>query len=304
MSIAEHPIVFECEGKRLVGVVAQPEHPLHPAHPVRTGVVIVVGGPQYRAGSHREFVTLARALAAGGFAALRFDVRGMGDSEGVPRPFDDLSADLAAASAALAHACPSIERLAWWGLCDGASAALIDAARPQKLPLAGLVLANPWVRSEATFAKAQVRHYYLRRVFEPGFWRKLLGGGVPVGRALGGLVETLSAARARGAVEEGTAGGRERGTEAHSRPFQQRMRDGLEAFPGPALLLMSGRDLTAREFDACVAGDTRWRAAVSRRTVSRVDFADADHTFSGAASREAVERATAEWLRRHVEAGR
>ncbi len=48
----------------------------------RLGVLIVVGGPQYRVGSHRQFVLLARALAARGFAAMRFDCTGMGDSDG------------------------------------------------------------------------------------------------------------------------------------------------------------------------------------------------------------------------------
>ena len=51
------------------------------------GVLIVTGGPQYRAGSHRQFVLLARFLAARGMAVLRFDYRGMGDSEGAPRDY-------------------------------------------------------------------------------------------------------------------------------------------------------------------------------------------------------------------------
>ena len=46
------------------------------------GVVIVVGGAQYRVGSHRQFVGLARHLAAHGHPVLRFDFPGMGDSPG------------------------------------------------------------------------------------------------------------------------------------------------------------------------------------------------------------------------------
>jgi len=47
-----------------------------------TGVLIVVGGPQYRVGSHRQFVMLARFLADHGVPCMRFDYRGMGDVSG------------------------------------------------------------------------------------------------------------------------------------------------------------------------------------------------------------------------------
>jgi hypothetical protein len=45
-------------------------------------VVIIVVGPQYRAGLHRQFVSLARTLSTAGFLVLRYDYRGMGDSDG------------------------------------------------------------------------------------------------------------------------------------------------------------------------------------------------------------------------------
>jgi len=61
-------------------------------------VLIIVGGPQYRVGSHRQFVLLARHLAAQGIPVMRFDVRGMGDSKGKPRNFGQLDDDLRAAT--------------------------------------------------------------------------------------------------------------------------------------------------------------------------------------------------------------
>ena len=44
-------------------------------------MVIVVGGPQYRAGSHRQFTLLARHIAAAGYPVLRFDARGCPELE-------------------------------------------------------------------------------------------------------------------------------------------------------------------------------------------------------------------------------
>ena len=48
----------------------------------------MVGGPQYRVGSHRQFTLMARAFAAAGYPVLRFDYRGIGDSEGESRGFE------------------------------------------------------------------------------------------------------------------------------------------------------------------------------------------------------------------------
>ena len=87
----EESALFACAGETLVGVLARP------AVAARTGVVVIVGGPQYRVGSHRQFVLLSRALAGAGCAVLRFDYRGMGDSSGAQRSFDSVSADIAAA---------------------------------------------------------------------------------------------------------------------------------------------------------------------------------------------------------------
>ena len=74
MNYAEQALVFDCAGERMLGIVAIPEAAQ------ATGVLILVGGPQYRVGSHRQFLLLARRLATDGIAAMRFDFRGMGDS--------------------------------------------------------------------------------------------------------------------------------------------------------------------------------------------------------------------------------
>ena len=153
----EDTLTFDCVGDRLLGIVSRPAtgadadaysdtQAVHSA-PQELGVVIVVGGPQYRAGSHRGFVLLARHLASLGLTVLRFDVRGMGDSEGKLHDFLAVDADVDAAIAALLRHSPQLRRVALWGLCDGASAALLYLQRQPDPRVAALCLLNPWVRS-------------------------------------------------------------------------------------------------------------------------------------------------------------
>jgi len=286
MSIVEQPLAFPCEGERLVGVATLP--PRADA----TGVIILVGGPQYRVGSHRQFTLLARRLAAEGVAALRFDYRGMGDSTGVPPPFDAVNPDIAAAIAALQSACPAVERVVLWGLCDAASSALLYRGATGDARVAGIVLLNPWIRSEETLARTYVRHYYGRRLLESSFWKKLVKGGVDVRGSARSLAAGLSALvkPARATASGGT--------------FQDRMAESLEHFAGPVLLLLSERDFTAREFMDYVAANTRWSCLVPGPRVERVTVAGADHTFSSAAWRREVEDRMLDWLRRHRLASR
>ena len=281
MSALDECLQFDCAGERLVGVLSRP------AQPSGVGVVVVVGGPQYRVGSHRQFVLLARHLAAAGHAVLRFDYRGMGDSGGERRDFEAVSDDIAAAIHALRQAVPTLRQVALWGLCDGASAALLYLHATSNASVAGLCLLNPWVRSTQSQATAQVKHYYTQRLRERAFWTKLLRGQVGLGRLseLFTSVHTMLAARAPGKDQ----------TQA-PRSFQHRMAGAWSGFDGDMLLILSGNDLTAKEFIETVAADPAWRGALAKVRLSRLDLPTADHTFSAAADCEAVERATTQWL--------
>ncbi len=278
---AEQVLGFACGGERLLGIVS-------PATaPAPLGVLIVVGGPQYRAGSHRQFVSLARALAAAGFPTLRFDYRGMGDSEGALRNFEHCSEDIGAAIDAFVAAQPGLRQVVLWGLCDGASAALLYLQQRPDPRVAGLALLNPWVRSDASLAKTHVKHYYAQRLKEREFWMKLLSGKVAFG-ALSGFFGNI--AKAFGGGPRGDAGAKQAG------PFQQRMAQAWAAFTGPVLLLLSERDLTAQEFSEFTAADGAWQAALRTRPGERVTLPDADHTCSTPGSQAAMENATARWL--------
>lgn len=285
MTYSEEALCFPCAGETLLGVLARP------SQPAALGVLIIVGGPQYRAGSHRQFVQLARAFAAGGFATLRFDCRGMGDSGGEPAGFENLDDDITAAMLALQDTQPTLRRIVLCGLCDGASAALMFVQRrAPDARLAGLCLFNPWVRTTEGEATTRVRHYYLERLGSAEFWRKLVAGGVARGalrEALDALKHMCKASPGKGAVAESSA----------SLHFIERMARGASSFAGPLLIVVSGRDYTAKEFLLVVEGDARWRQVMARPSTRRLDLPEADHTFSAIAQQRVLERHCVEWLR-------
>jgi exosortase A-associated hydrolase 1 len=287
---SENALRFECGADYLVGVLTTP------VSPSSVAVVIVVGGPQYRVGSHRQFVMLARGLAQAGYAALRFDCRGMGDSTGTPRSFEAQSDDIRSAIAATMAAQPQLSEVMLWGLCDGASAALLYMHDSHDPRVKGLILANPWVRSEQSLAITHVKHYYLQRLFEPAFWAKLLRGGIGL-TALSGLARAVTKAwhMRSPRTTSGSASGPEI-TGWQSEPFPARMALGLERFNGRTLVLLSENDYTAKEFIEFAARNVDWKRLMNDASLSQQIVLNADHTFSGIADAEQVLAYTLDWL--------
>lgn len=255
---------------------------VHPgADLARRGVLIVVGGPQYRVGSHRQFVLLARFLAAAGVPVLRFDYRGMGDADGASRDFQAVADDLRAAVDGFSAHWPGLQEVVLWGLCDAAVACACYAATDARV--AGLVLLNPWVRTESGQARAYLKHYYLRRLLDPALWRKLLGGQFAFGQALGSLAANVRQAQA--------------GPVATDTDLPTQLYEGLRRFQGPVLLILSGNDLTAAEFRELTANAPHWQTLLKAARVTRYELAEADHTFARADWRNQVAEWTRDWLR-------
>lgn len=277
----EDAVVFQCEGESLVGILHLPER-----EPARIGVVVIVGGPQYRVGSHRQFVLMARSLAQSGYAVLRFDYRGMGDSDGEMRTFESVAADVRVAIDTLMSSVPSLTGVALWGLCDAASVSLMYCTQDARVK--GVAIANPWVRSQAGQAQSYIKHYYGQRLLQRSFWVKALTGKLHVTSSVADFVRKLWSSRSAGksAAEGGS--------------FIERMRHGLQKFSGPTLILMSERDLTAQEFRDLSAASADWQKALRRDGVTTIDLPGADHTFSTEGALQLATRHSLEWLRSAV----
>lgn len=230
------------------------------------GLVIVVGGPQTRVGSHRQFVSLARAAAHAGHPCLRFDYTGMGDSSGPMPDFERAGPDIRLACHALQRALPHCRRIVLWGLCEGATAAIFHSLHDERI--AAVVAANPWVRSEATRSAAIVSQHYRSRLLAREFWVKLAKGKVDV---IGSMREAVSHAKRAATARRSTLGGDDAEPD-----LVVRVAHALSTARCPVRLQLSGNDLTAAEFEHGME-----RAGLRQPpNVSRLLLPDADHTWS------------------------
>lgn len=263
MNYQEHAITFSCHAEPLYGIASVPEQP------GQRGVLIIVGGPQYRVGSHRQFTLLARLMAQRGIPVMRFDRRGMGDSEGEPRSFEHIDDDIGAAMKEFFAQIPEMKEVVIWGLCDAATAASFYAGADPRVR--GLVLLNPWVRTPEGAARAMLRHYYLARLREVAFWKKVASGGLDFGASAAALRQNMRLAA----------------TERRAQLPQHLIRS-LAMFKGHVMVILSGDDLTAREFAELM---TRHNVRAKR-----LDIGDANHTFSSEKWRSQVAEASANWI--------
>jgi exosortase A-associated hydrolase 1 len=272
MTFTRQPVAFACGHDWLLGVLTRPEKPR------RRGVLIVVGGPQYRAGSHRQFALLAEELAAQGHAVMRFDYRGMGDSTGEPRTFESVEEDLRAAVDHFLSRVPEVTEVVIWGLCDAASAALFYSHQDPRV--AGIALLNPWVRTAQGEARAHLKHYYLRHAFSAAPWAKLVRGQFDLAASARSFMRHL---RKAGAGGEGG--------------LPERMAYGFARFKGPALLITAGNDLTAKEFLDAAGASPRWQKLLRSPRVTQHVLPEATHTFPSRDWRGQVASWTSGWLR-------
>lgn len=284
VSSAERPLTFACCDETLFGIAHEPA-----ASSANCGVVIVVaGGPQYRAGAHRQFVALARRLAARGFPVLRFDLRGMGDSTGEHLGYEDSGPDIRAAIDELCARHPDMQDVVLFGECESATGILFYAHRDPRVT--GIALVNPWVRTESGRAEVIVKHYYLDRLRSREFWRKVASGRYDVTasmKSLVGVLRTYAGVRRVRSLRPGSDL-----AEVDALPLPVRTAACLGRFAGEVLLLMSGKDYIAREFDEVARSTDAWRGLLDAPRVRRHVLEDADHTFS----REEWKLQVAQWV--------
>lgn len=289
-AMTESAVGFECRGDSLVGVLHKPDQPQ------RRGVLFVVGGgPQYRSGGHRQLTLWSRRLCSEGFPVFRFDYRGMGDANGQFVGFDGIHDDIGAAIDRFFQAVPELKEVVLWGECDASSAILFYAHRDSRVK--GIVLLNPWVRTQAGEAKAILRFYYLQRIMQPSFWKKIFNFHFNPFASVSSALKLMRQSRASnvGSAQISSHGPGE--AIPHHDSLPDRLLLGLTGFQGPVMLVLSGRDLIAREFDELIRSTAAWQEQLRLKPTTRHDLPESDHTFSSAAQRDQVIGWGVDWLR-------
>lgn len=254
-----HRLIFTCEGAVLAAT--------HDDAPGTTGLLIVSGGNEIRSGAHRGMAMLAQRVAAAGHPVLRFDRRGIGDSEGANGGYTASGPDIAAAIAAFRQAAPQVTRIVAFGNCDAASALLLH----QPLALDALILANPWTYEDseeeadepALPPTSAIRARYLSRLKDPKSLLRLLKGEIDVRKLFRGLSALKQAPQAP--VPDGLA---------------DRLDSTLAELLCPVTILLATGDRTAQAFmESC--GPSLANIDKNPGTVRVERLASASHSFAG-----------------------
>lgn len=245
-------ISFSCKGSTLFGTLDEGHN--------STALLIVSGGNEIRIGAHRGMARLAQDIAAAGYPVLRFDRRGIGDSEGENGGFESSGPDISAAAVALRNACPHISRIVAFGNCDAASALLLHT--PDGID--ALLLANIWIiepdAEDATPPPAAIKSWYLSRMRDPKAWLSLLRGAVNLRKLVGGLAKIAKPAPQPSGLAE-------------------RIANALAALKALATILLAKTDGTAAVFKA--AWNTpAYAAARKNGLISIMEIDSASHSFA------------------------
>ena len=270
----EEAVHFVCGGKRLYGVLHLPDPGTVPS----TVVVMLAGGPQVRAGAHRLYVQLSRFLAEHGWASLRFDYEGMGDSEGDYRGFQHAGPSIAAAMDFLRRRFGKKLKFVFWSLCDGATAAaLYGAGSPESI--GAMILCNPLVITDEGLARSTIRHYYRKRLFEKEFLQKLLRFELDLADTITSLWESFRGAQFL-----------RRGKSAGPAPIEQTLPDlvfnSLHSFPNPVRIILSTDDIVASNFRDELKKNEVLKKDCQRKKIINHVINGADHTFVDPAARK------------------
>ena len=249
---------FPCAGETLAGTLDEGAG--------ATGLMIVSGGNEVRAGAHRGMALLAARLATTGVPVFRFDRRGVGDGSGENGGYAGSAPDLLAAVAAFRAHAPQVERLVGFGNCDAATALALFG---RTAGLDAVLLANPWVvETDDLPPAAAIRRRYAERLLDPATWWRLASGRVDLGKLARGLRRVAT---------------------PEPRALADRVVAAIAGWGDGAQILLAEGDATAIAFAD---------AARARRLFTATErVATASHSFARPADAAALEA----WLRRGLD---
>jgi dienelactone hydrolase len=213
--MTEEALLFGSSGP-LVGILTRPAADADPAMPA---VVLLDAGRTHRVGPNRLYVSIARRLAADGFAVCRFDFSGVGDSpaRSEVQPLSAVVQDEIAEAMNHLHGRTGSRRFVLLGFCSGGSNAFITACHDERV--SGVLAINSAYHLrgaggelDSSALAAALRRHFLRLAFVSSFrqaiWRRLVTGRVDYGsliRSLAtGLIRTATRPKDHARAKPGT----------------------------------------------------------------------------------------------------
>lgn len=130
INIKEIPLTFKCKGKQIAGVLHLPQRKNPPI------AIMCHGWGSNKLGTWQGlFVKSAREICKSGFAVLRFDFRGSGDSEGEfgEQTIETVLEDLDCILNSLDKKYVNIDRIGLVGHSLGGKAAILEAAKDKRI---------------------------------------------------------------------------------------------------------------------------------------------------------------------------
>ncbi|WP_026325936.1 hydrolase 1, exosortase A system-associated [Sphingomonas sp. Mn802worker] len=251
-------MTFTCEGATLVGTLDQAAG--------TTGLLIVSGGNEVRHGAHRGMAMLAARLAAQGTPVFRYDRRGVGDSDGENSGFAYAGDDLRAAADSFRRAAPQVTRLYGFGNCDAASLLALEG---RNAGIARVLLANPWTieQDDDLPPAAAIRAGYTQQLLDLAEWRRLLRGGIDMGKAIKGLWKIAR-------------------TRSQPNTLATKVTSAIAEWGDAVTVLLARDDNTARAF----------ADAARAHTFHTLALDTSSHSFARAADKKALAEIVTRWL--------
>lgn len=201
----EDAVFFGASDRKLFGILHKPTTGNR-----STALLCLNAGLQYRVGPHRVYVKLARRLSADGFAVLRCDLPGIGDSPG-PEPekhFDLYRATDVISAIDYLQSLGSVSRIVLLGICAGARVAFkaaaldprVDAVVAWSTPVlsGGLDMPeSPESHAPSKKASMLLIARWLGKSLSPRVWRDYFSAGNTLKGAWQKLARVTSAWRGR-----------------------------------------------------------------------------------------------------------
>jgi exosortase A-associated hydrolase 1 len=253
-------------------------------------IALPAGGPQYRVGMGRQLLQMAEYFAQRGVAVLRFDYRGIGDSEGNYLGYKATESDLRSAIKALKSSMPHVQDIFLWGGCNAASAIMMYA---WKFPeIKGFAVSNPFLGNGYEVARAR-QYHYMNRVKEREFWVKLISGKYNLISYLKSFLNHVF--RKVISLIKNAEKGAPLSSDAEP-SVAEMMLDGVRKLNGEIVIFLSGKSVQSQAFSAMLDSSPEWKKEFSREGFRVVSLPDADQAFSELKERKKLISIAHTWL--------